>query len=159
MRASWLAEVGCVDSGLRLCAVERTCIGVPAYRRIGDWKKRESAVAEGAAPTSAMIRLRIELGSRALAGDMRIPKCNNSIIFWDRSGRGCASPLASAEGAEDWTCCTTLRGCLVVACNPLITRRIASVARSAPPTRCAGAFQRANTVFLTSACVLSTHLS
>jgi hypothetical protein len=38
---------------------------------------------------------------------------------------------SSAEGAEDWTGGTTLRGCLVVACNRSMSRRIASVAPSA----------------------------
>jgi anaerobic selenocysteine-containing dehydrogenase len=52
---------------------------------------------------------------------------------------------STAEGAEDRTGGIILRGCLVVACNRSMTRRIASIAPSAAPTRCAGAFQRANT--------------
>jgi hypothetical protein len=39
-----------------------------------------------------------------------------------------AQRVGGAEGAEDWTGWTTLRGCLVAVCNPSITRRIASVA-------------------------------
>jgi hypothetical protein len=42
-------------------------------------------------------------------------------------GLGTSKPqTSSAEGAQDWTGGTTLRGCLALACNRSLTRRIAS---------------------------------
>jgi len=58
-------------------------------------------------------------GLDSFAGDLEVG-CKNF----------CGSCL-ELEGAADWTGGITLRGCLVVACNRSVTRRIASVAPSA----------------------------